>query len=120
MPSERQPRSSLAGSKAACAGGAGPDAVPPDTQPVLTTEGKKGPRYFVDISPPWHKRILVADPVSVDPRMGESQGRINLAVLCKILGTLKTFPIQKPPGACIEDLQNRGSRSASLLAEARR
>jgi hypothetical protein len=87
---------------------AAPDAVPPDTQSVLTPEGTKGPTYFVDISPPWRKRILLADPVGVDPRMQEAKRQMDLAVLRTILGTLKTFPIQKPPGVCIEDLQNRG------------
>jgi hypothetical protein len=94
---------------------AAPDAVPPDTQPVLTTEGKKGPTFFVDISPPWRKRILLADPVGVDPRMQETKGTIDLAVLRTILGTLTTFPIQKPPGVCIEDLQNRGFSIGSPL-----
>jgi hypothetical protein len=87
---------------------ADPDAAMIEAQPVITTEGKKGPTYFVDISPAWRKRILVADPVGVDPRMQETTRKIDLAVLRKILGTLKTFPIQQPPGGCIEDLQNRG------------
>ena len=68
----------------------------------------KGPTYFVDISPRWRKRILVADPVGVDPRMQETTGKMDLAFLRTILGTLKTFPILKPPGAYIEDLQHRG------------
>jgi hypothetical protein len=85
-----------------------PDAAPLDAQPMITTEGTKGPTYFVDISPPWRTRILVADPVGVDPRIRVTTGTIDLAVLRTILGTLKTFPIQQPPGGCIEDLQHRG------------
>ena len=85
-----------------------PNTAQSETQPILTLEGMKGPTYFVDISPPWRKRILVADPVGVDPRMQETTGKMDLAILRTILGTLKTFPIQKPPGVCIEDLQNRG------------
>ena len=86
-----------------------PDAAPIEAQPVITTEGRKGPTYFVDISPTWRTRILFADPVGVDPRMQETKGTIDLAVLRTTLGTLTTFPIQQPPGVCIEDLQNRGS-----------
>ena len=86
---------------------AAPDAVPPETQAVLTPEGTKGPTYFVDISPPWRQRILVADPVGVDPRMRVTTGTIDLAVLRTILGTVKTFGIPRPPGVCIEDHQHR-------------
>lgn len=85
-----------------------PEATAEETEPVTTVEGKKGPTYFVDISPSWKKRILSADPVGVDPRMQPTKEAIDLAVVRKILGTLKTFPIQKPPGICIEELQNRG------------
>ena len=85
-----------------------PDAAPSEAQPVLTAEGKKGPTFFVDISPSWMKRVLSADPVGVDPRMQPTKEKADLAVVRKILGTLKTFPTQKPPGICIEELQHRG------------
>ncbi|MFH1026435.1 MAG: hypothetical protein V1791_00385 [Pseudomonadota bacterium] len=88
------------------------EAEPEDTkvatEPIVTEEGNKGPTYFVDISPSWKKLILSADPVGIDPRMGPNRGKIDPAVLRKILGTLKTFPIQKPSAICIEELQNRG------------
>jgi hypothetical protein len=84
-----------------------PDAAAIEAQPVITTEGKKGPTYFVDISPAWRQRILVADCVGVDLRMPEPKRKIDLALLRKILGTLKTFPIQQPPEVCIEDLENQ-------------
>jgi hypothetical protein len=81
-----------------------------DNQQALsvTEEGKKGPTYFVDISPAWKKLILFADPVDVDPRMGPNREQLDRAVLRKIMGTLKTFPIPKPSAICIEELQNRG------------
>ncbi len=85
-----------------------PEAAPADAQAVLTAEGVKGPTYFVDISRPWRKVILAADPVGVDPRLGESKGNIDPALLRKILDTLATFPIQPSRAVCIEDLQNRG------------
>ena len=85
-----------------------PNTAQSETQPILTLEGMKGPTYFVDISPPWRKRILVADPVGVDLRMRVTTGTIDLAVLRTILGTVKTFGIPQPPGVCIEDLQHRG------------
>jgi hypothetical protein len=80
----------------------------PDATPVITRNGTKGPTYFVDISPPWRKRVLIADPVGVDPRMRESKGTIDPAALRTILGTLHAFPIPKPPGVRIEDLRSRG------------
>jgi len=85
-----------------------PEAAPADAQTVLTAEGVKGPTYFVDISRPWRKRILTADPAGADPRMGETKGKIDPVVLRRILETLVTFPTQQPPGVCIEDLRNRG------------
>ncbi len=85
-----------------------PDAVPTDPHSVLTADGTKGPTYFVDISPPWRKQILLADPIGVDPRMQVAKEMIDLAVLRQILGTLRTFPIQRPDVVCIEELQNRG------------
>jgi hypothetical protein len=33
---------------------------------------------------------------------------MDFALLRTILGTLHTFPIPKPAGVCIEDLQHRG------------
>jgi hypothetical protein len=78
-------------------------------QSVITVEGKKGPTYFADISQSWRKRILLADPVnSRQSSKVTAMSRIDPAVLRKILDTLKTFPIPKPPGICIEDPQNRG------------
>lgn len=79
-----------------------------EAESIITEAGKKGPTYFVDISPSWKKLILSADPVGVDPRMGLTRKQIDTAVLRKILGTLKTFPIQKPSEICIEEMQNRG------------
>ena len=95
----------------------GSDADPSDDGPEAAdrytgrsyAEGVKGPTYSVDISQPWRKRILVADPVGADPRRGETKGKIEPAVLRRILGTLVAFPIQQPPGVCVEDLRNRDS-----------
>jgi hypothetical protein len=83
-------------------------APPAEAEPVITAEGTKGPTYFADISPSWKKRVLLADPVGVDPRMQPTSEVVNLAVVREILETLKTFPTQKPPGICIEELQHRG------------
>jgi hypothetical protein len=85
-----------------------PEAAPADAQAVLTAEGVKGPTYFVDISRPWRKRILAADPVGGDPRMGETRGNIDPPLVRRILDTLVIFPIQHSPVVCIEDLRNRG------------
>jgi len=85
-----------------------PEDIKGETKPIITEEGKKRPTYFVDISPLWKKRILSADPVGVDPRKGPTREQFDPAVLRKILGTVKTFPIRKPSAICIEELQNRG------------
>ncbi len=83
--------------------------VPPlEAGPAISAEGTKGPTYFADISPQWKKRVLLADPVGVDPRMQPTKVEIDLMLVREILGTLNTFPTQKPPGICIEELQHRG------------
>jgi len=81
-------------------------------KPIVTTEGKKGPTYFADISPSWRTQILCADPVGVDPRMSPPRHGADPAVTRKILDTLKTFPIEKPDTVCIEDLEPRGFTAA--------
>jgi hypothetical protein len=75
---------------------------------IVTEEGKKGPTYFADISPSWKKVVLLVDPVGADPRKGPVRKRIDPAVLRNIMKTLKTIPIQKPPGSCSEELRNQG------------
>ena len=86
----------------------GGDTVITDAEPIITSIGKKGPTYFVDISQSWLKRVLMADPLGVDPRY---HGIIAPAVsvdLRKILATIKTiktFPVPKPLGNCIQDLR---------------
>jgi hypothetical protein len=75
-----------------------------EAEPIVTNEGKKGPTYFVEISQSWRKRVLMADPAGVDPRKNGGADNATPAVLRKILTTLRTFPIQKPAGICIEDI----------------
>ncbi len=77
-------------------------------EPVKSREGRKGPSYFVDISPSWKKRILSADPVGVDPRMRPVKQRLDPALVRRILETVRTVPTPKPDVICIEELQNRG------------
>jgi hypothetical protein len=81
------------------------DAATIDAEPIITTEGKKWPTYFVDISQPWRKRILTVDPTGNDPRIYEDKDRTDTEVVRTILANVRTFSIQKPPGICIEDLQ---------------
>lgn len=87
---------------------AGPEDTKVKMERIVTEEGKKGPTYFADISPSWKKMILLADPVGADPRKGPIRKHIDPLVLHRILGTLKTFSIQKPSGICIEELRNQG------------
>jgi len=75
-----------------------------DTEPIVTNEGKKGPTYFVDISQSWRKRVLMADPIGVDPRRNGAKDQTIVPVLLKILTTMRTFAVEKPAGICIEDL----------------
>ena len=76
-----------------------------DAGPVVTPVGTKGPTYFVDISQPWLRRVLTADPAGVDPRRAERMDSDVPAELRKILETVKTFQVPRPPGICIQDLQ---------------
>ena len=86
---------------------AGREAPAAEAQSVITIEGKKGPVYFADISQPWRKRILLADPVDSRQSSPDTAGRrTDPVILRRILATLKKFPIPKPPGICIEDLRN--------------
>ena len=77
-------------------------------KPVVTVEGKKGPTYFADISVPWHKRILTADPAGIDPRFAPPRQKAEPALVLKILETLRTFPTENPKTICIEDLTPQG------------
>jgi hypothetical protein len=76
-----------------------------DVGPVITFVGIKGPTYFVDISQPWLKRILIADPVDVDPRRNADRNPAVSDDIRQILKTVKTFQVPKPPGICIQDLR---------------
>ena len=84
-----------------------PDMEETNDAPVVRHEGKKGPTYFMDISQPWRKRILLANPVGSNPLKPETKIRPDPAGLRKILETLKTFQVGRPEGICIEDLRNR-------------
>jgi len=83
---------------------------PGDTEapPIVTNEGKKGPTYFADISQPWRKRVLILDPVGNNPMMYGGKSKIDAAIIRAILARLRTFPVPKPPGICIEDLPKGG------------
>lgn len=74
---------------------------------VVREEGKKGPTYFADISTSWKKMVLMADPSGADPRREQGRECIDPSMLRRILETLKTFSIQKPPGVCIDELRNQ-------------
>jgi hypothetical protein len=69
----------------------------------ITAAGKKGPTYFADISQPWLKMVLMADPAGVDPRQHEKNDRTASDMVRRIMTTLKTFPIPKPSENCIRD-----------------
>ena len=80
----------------------------PIGDPVRTSEGTKGPTYFVDVSPPWKSVILSADPAGVDPRMPPVKQKADVAVVRKILGTVKRLPTTKPDFVCIDELSPTG------------
>jgi hypothetical protein len=85
-----------------------PDVPPSPAPPVHTHEGTKGPTFFVDVSPAWKARVLVADPVGVDPRFGSTKQHIDLALLRKILATVERVPTVKPDVVCIDEIGPRG------------
>jgi hypothetical protein len=90
----------------------GPADRPAGGKPVVATEGKKGPTYFADISVPWRKRILSADPVGIDPRLRPPREPPRPALVLEVLETLETFPTDDPQTICIEDLRQRGVTAA--------
>ena len=74
-------------------------------EPIARVLGTKGPTFFADISQPWLKRVLIADPVGVDPRINKEKDTTASTALRRILGTLATFSVPRPPGTCIGDLR---------------
>ncbi len=87
----------------------GQDASTIEAESEIIIEGKKGPTYFADISQSWRKRILLVDPItSMKLSRPTPKVQIDPTVLAKIFDTLKTFPVPRPPGICIEDLRNQG------------
>ncbi len=82
-----------------------PNAAVMDSKPIITKQGIKGPTYFVDISQTWRQRVLMADPAGVDPRINGDKDAAIVPILRKILSTLRTFPVEKPAGICMEDLR---------------
>jgi hypothetical protein len=75
--------------------------------------GKKGPTFFADVSQPWRSRVLMVDPVGVDPRMGPRRPAAGAELVRQILETLTTFPLPDPHVVCIDDF---GSQPAGVLA----
>lgn len=75
-----------------------------DGDPVVTFVGLKGPTYFVDISQPWLKRVLIADPAGGDPRVNRDRTLNPSTDLRRILETMRVLPAPEAPGICIQDL----------------
>jgi hypothetical protein len=66
--------------------------------------GTKGPTFFADVSQPWRSRVLMLDPIGIDPRQSPSEPPGTTDAIRRILDTLETFPLTRPPGVCIEEL----------------
>jgi hypothetical protein len=80
------------------------DSAEIDTEPTPPVDGKKWPTFFVDISQPWRKLILTADPAGNDPRISSrDKARTDMEIVRTILANVNTFSIQRPSGICIED-----------------
>ena len=75
---------------------------------VHRAEGHKGPTYVADISPTWRTRVLMIDPLGVDPRL-PPRTPADPAVVRRIAETIATFPTTDPHATCIEDLQPGGA-----------
>jgi len=73
-------------------------------KPVRTSDGKKGPTFFADVSQPWRTRVLMIDPGGVDPRTARPGERtVAPEIVRAILATLRTIPLPDPHVVCIED-----------------
>jgi hypothetical protein len=84
-----------------------PAAAAPSA-PVRRREGTKGPTFFVDVSPDWQARVLLADPVGVDPRLKPSKEKISPTLLRRILATVERLPTVAPDVVCIDELGPTG------------
>jgi hypothetical protein len=71
---------------------------------VHRREGRKDPTFFADVSQAWRKRVLLVDPVGVDPRVTVGAHPPELTSIRSVLETLATFPVPDPKVVCIEDL----------------
>jgi hypothetical protein len=71
---------------------------------VHRREGRKEPTFFADVSQPWRKRVLLVDPVGVDPRMAAGAHAPAVASIRRVLETLATFAVPDPKVVCIEDI----------------
>ena len=86
---------------------------------VHRREGRKEPTFFADVSQAWRKRVLLVDPVGVDPRLAREPRPPNVATIRSVLETLATFPLADPKVVCIEDVSS-GAIAGTLTAPARR
>jgi hypothetical protein len=66
--------------------------------------GKKGPTFFADVSQPWRTRVLVLDPVGVDPRVGTVRPAVEQDIMHRIVDTVVAVPLPDPKTVCIDDL----------------
>ena len=78
-------------------------------------EGRKDPTFFADVSQAWRKRVLLVDPVGVDPRMTAGAHPPDVAPIRSVLATLSTFTVPDPKVVCIEDLAP-GATAGTLRA----
>jgi hypothetical protein len=67
--------------------------------------GTKGPTLCADVSQPWRTRVLMVDPVGVDPRRPSPRRPVEPSFARRILDTLTVLPVARPAGICIEDLR---------------
>jgi hypothetical protein len=85
-----------------------PDAAASPAPPVHRREGTKGPTFFVDVSPSWQTRILLVDPVGVDPRLRPAKQKIASALLRRLLATVERLPTAEPSFVCIDEIGPTG------------
>ena len=78
-------------------------------------EGRKDPTFFADVSQAWRKRVLLVDPVGVDPRMTAGAHPPDVVPIRSVLETLSTFTVPDPKVVCIEDLAP-GATAGTLRA----
>jgi hypothetical protein len=87
---------------------------------VRRQEGRKGPTFFSDVSQRWRQRVLMVDPIGVDPRLAVRGRPPDIGSIRSVLATLTTFALPEPDVRCIDDPRPGGVTGTLVIPPSRR